>query len=320
MPETLTASRTAPAPRKKSIPPYVRRNYIQCYLMLAVPIIGFVLFSAYPLYWLIEKSWFHWNGITWRYVGWANYLEVVQSPIFHRAIVNTFIFFGKLAIEIPLAFLLALILNKPFRGNPIIRGMLFLPGITSIAVMSVVFFVLLQPYAGFINQFFMSIGILKAPIDWLGSRFYGLLSCIVVSVWQHVGLNMLLILAGLCSISPEYYEAAEIEGITPWKKVWLITIPTIAPYLQMVVMLAIIGTMRVSDLIIVLTGGGPSFDTEVLMSYVFHRFFGMGSGDNVVYNYGLASAGAIITGIIVCIITAIYLILSRKANENVEGK
>jgi len=301
---------------KKPIPPYIRRNYVQCYLMLIIPIVGFILFAAYPLYWLIEKSWFHWDGIVWKYVGWANYKEVLTSPIFRMSIANTFIFFGKLLLEIPLAFLLALILSKPFRGNHLIRGMLFLPSITSIAVMSIVFFVLLQPYAGFINQWLMKIGLLSAPIDWLGSRFLGLLSCIIISVWQNVGLNMLLILAGLCSISPEYYEAAEIEGITPWQKVWMITIPTIAPYLQMVLMLAIIGTMRVADLVIVLTNGGPGFDTEVIMSYVFHRFFGTGSGSNPVFNHGLAAAGAVIAGIIVAVVTMIYLYLSRRATEN----
>lgn len=287
--------------------------------MLIIPMTGFILFAAYPLVWLIQKSWFHWDGITWEYAGWKNYLEVLTSPIFHLALVNTCIFFGKLLVEIPLAFLLALILNNPFRGNHVVRGMLFLPGITSISVMSVVFFVMLQPYSGFINQVLMNVGLLNAPVDWLGSRFWALLSCIIISVWQNVGLNMLLLLAGLCSIPKDYYEAADIEGANAWQKVWQITIPTLAPFLQMVVMLAIIGTMRVSDLIIVLTNGGPGFDTEVLMSFVFHRFFGMGSGGVVVHNHGLAAAGAVVTGLIVALVTALYLFLSRRATDNAVG-
>lgn len=301
--------------RRRRVPPYVRASCIQSYLMLLIPFLGFVLFAAFPLAWSIQKSFYSWNGIRWRPAGLEKYVDVLTDRVFHTAVANTFIFLLKLVVEIPLAFTLAVILSRRFIGRNLVRGALFLPSVTSIAVMSVVFYVILQPYSGFINQFLMKMGVIRAPIDWLGTRLTALGSCMAISIWQYTGLNMLFILAGLQSIPVEYYEAGQIEGMNWWQSVWYITIPSIAPYLQVIVMLGIIGTMKVADLILVLTNGGPGYETEMMMTYVFHHFWGSGRGEKAVADWGMGAAGAVISGIIVAIVTLIYLYTTRKSSE-----
>ncbi|MFP4017433.1 MAG: carbohydrate ABC transporter permease [Halanaerobiales bacterium] len=303
--------------RKKSgLPPYFRKNYIHSYLMLLIPMIGFLLFSAYPIIWMVKHSFYTYDGVSWRFEGiLENYITILSNPIFLKSILNTFIFFGKLLVEIPLAFILALLLNRALPGRNFIRGAIFLPNVTSIAVMAVVFYVLLQPFSGFINQFMINIGILAQPVDWLGSRWMALGSCMLISIWKNLGLNMLLILAGLQTIPTDFYEAGELEGITFWQKIRMIIIPYLRPYLQVIVMLGMIGTLKVADLIIVLTNGGPGTETEVMMSFVYHRFFGRGGGNTGVLNLGEAAAGAVIAGSIIAIVTLIYLYINRRSSD-----
>ncbi|MFW5991667.1 MAG: carbohydrate ABC transporter permease [Halanaerobiaceae bacterium] len=302
--------------KKESVPPYVKKNYFQSYMMILVPMIGFVLFAAYPIIWMIKNSFYFWDGIRWSYVGIENYVKMINNPIFLKSIANTFIFFAKLLIEIPLAFILALLLNRPMRGRNFFRGALFLPNVTSIAVMAVVFYVMLQPFSGFFNQLLVQIGILSGPVDWLGSRWLALGTSMMVSVWKFMGLNMLLILAGLQTIPEQLYEAGELEGMNFWQQMRMLVIPYLAPYLQVIVMLGMIGTLKVADLILVLTNGGPGTDTEVMMSFIYHRFFGRGGGATGVMNIGEAAAGAVISAIIIAIVTVIYLYVSRDSSAD----
>lgn len=232
--DTLTV-----APRRETMRPGASRHG-RLYLMLAPNVILFLLFTVYPIGWALRYMFYDWDGLTQpTYVGLDNFVRIFShDPVFWQSVVNTFVIAsGKLFITIPLSLGLAVLLNEKLRGRNILRAIYFMPTIMGAAVMSLVFYLIFNPYNGAVNQLLKAIGAVHKPIDWLGVG-YAMFTVIVVAVWGAIGNYMVIFLAGLQTIPTELYEAAALDGADKGQQFLYITIPQLGPVTQIVLPLS----------------------------------------------------------------------------------
>lgn len=292
-----------------------KQEDVAAYLMMAPALLPFLVFSLIPLGWVVYVSFNHYNGFstpTW--AGLDNYANVFQDSAWWKSVGNTFIFAtGKLIIEIPLALVLAVILNQKIVGSSIFRAIFFLPSVTSIAVMSVIFVFIFRPYQGILNGILQSLHLIPRPLDYLGQPASAMLSVIGVGIWQGFGINTVLFLAGLQTIPKDVYESAAIDGANPLQKLWYVTIPMLGPSLRIVVLLALVFTLRSFDVVKVLTDGEPFGSTEVMFTYIFNYFFVQNIGAQ---QYGYGAALGVVAAILIAAIALVYNLWTRKLQGN----
>ncbi|MGG6310205.1 carbohydrate ABC transporter permease [Paenibacillus macerans] len=285
-------------------------------LFLFPSVILTLALGIYPLIWMLRYMFYDYVGYGEAlFVGLDNFRRLAGDEQFWASVGNTFIFAGgKLLLTIPLSLLLAVLLNGKLRGRNLLRGIYFMPTVISTAVISVVFYNIFNSYNGMINQLLMKYHIIGQPIDWLGPK-HAMLTVIIVAVWGAVGNYMLLFLAGLQSIPQDLYESAAIDGAHAGQRFWHITIPMLGPVMQMIIMLAIIASLKGYESIMVITEGGPIGKTEVMYLYLYKLLFPVSTGSPVTQQFGYGSAVGFATAIIVGAITAGYYFLSKKMNK-----
>ncbi len=296
----------------------VTSDRIQEVLMISPMFIGFLLFSIYPIIWVLRWAFFKYNGYsTPVFIGFDNFVRAfARDPSYWSALGNTFIIAGlKMVVEIPLALILAVFLNNKVRFSSAFRVVYFLPSVFSIAVVGLIFSIMFSSYNGIINAVLRQFNLTATNIGWFSDKWHALFVIILVSLWTTFGLNMIYFLTGLQNIPAAMYESASIDGASETQMFFHITIPLVAPVLQLVIMLSVLGTLKMTDLILVLTNGAPGGSTEVVMTDIFKYFFSYGDNAARDVQYGYASALAVITAIILCIVTVIYLRASRKMQE-----
>lgn len=294
---------------------YGIKEHLQPYVMLLPSLIGMALFVVYPMLWVLSLCLFRYDGIRpAEFIGFYHFIRIfTRDPRYWTAVVNTFILsIGKLSIELPLALVLAYILDKKFRFRSLFRTIFFLPTIISVAIVGVIFYFIFATYDGIVNGLLLKLHLISRPIDWFGSKWTAMFAIGATSIWQNFGLVMIFFLTGLQSIPKEVYDSAEIDGAAELQKFFRITIPMLGPVLQVVVMIALLGSLKVTDLVLVLTRGGPAGKTNVMMSYVYYEFFSSNIGTNAAYGYG--AAVAVVTSIILGIVTVLYLRYTRKSS------
>lgn len=283
--------------------------------MIAPMTIGFLLFSVYPILWVLRWSCFDYNGFSAPvFTGMENFIRVfTRDPSYWNSLTNTFIIAGiKMVIEIPLALLLAVAVNSRIKGSAFFRVVYFMPSVFSIAVVGLIFSILFSAFNGIVNSALRSLGIISRNISWFGDKQHAMAVIILVSLWTTFGLNMIYFLTGLQNIPKSLYECASIDGASSTRQFFSITLPLISPTLQLVLMLSVLGTMKMTDLILVLTNGAPGGTTEVVMTYIFKYFFSYGENAARDVQFGYASAMAVVTAVILGIVTVIYLRISRN--------
>ncbi|MFD0678237.1 MULTISPECIES: carbohydrate ABC transporter permease [unclassified Paenibacillus] len=293
------------------------REYGLPYLMIMPTIVFLLLFAIYPLAWAFKYMFFDYDGFTQaKFIGMDNFVRLFTRDMeYWHSVWNTVVFtLGKLVIVIPLSLILAFILNNKLFAKNTIRAIIFMPTIISTAVISLVFYLMFNSYNGIINNMLMSIGLIHSPIEWLGVK-YSMLTAILVAIWGAVGNYMVLFIAGLQGIPNDLYEAASIDGANKPQQFWHVTIPLLGPVLQMIVMLAIVNTLKSYESIMVLTAGGPGGKTEVMYLYIYKLFFPVSEGDAVVQQYGYGAAVGFTSALIVSVLTGLYLYISRKSSE-----
>jgi raffinose/stachyose/melibiose transport system permease protein len=205
----------------------------------------------------------------------------------------------------------AVFLSEKIKGFTFFRTIFFLPSMLSVAVMGIMFFYLFGSYNGVINEVILFFG--GNRISWFTDPVLSMIVLMIASIWQNFGLNMLFFMTGLQSIPNEMYEAASLDGVNGRQQFFHITIPMLGPVMQMVVMNALLGSLRVTDLILVMTDGRPDGTTEVMMSYIYKQFFSTGMGR--ANNYGYASVMIIMTALILSVVTVMYLRTTKKGSE-----
>lgn len=229
---------------------------------------------------------------------------------FWRAWLTTFEFaLLKLPIELPLAIILAVFLNRKIKGRDFFRSLYFMPGIISVAIIGLIFSNMFE-YFGFINAILGKMGIIEGGMDWLATKKSAMLLLVIASTWASFGCNILYCLAGLQNISEDLYEAARIDGATSLQIFWKITLPLMLPVLQVIILLAINGTLATNDFVLVMTNGAPGGQTNLIASYLTKKFM-PGFAESSVINVGYGASVYLLNSVIHTIIAVGYFKLSN---------
>lgn len=289
------------------------------YLMLLPNIILFAAFTVYPLIWVLRYMFFDYRGYGEPvFVGLANFSRVMRDEVFWSAVKNTFVYvFGKLIFTIPIAFLLAFVLQKNSKLNAVAQSVVFTPTIMSQAVMALIFYLLFNTYNGEVNRILMKLGIIQQNVNWLGVD-NAMTTVIMIAVWGAVGNYMVYFIAGLTGISQDVFESAKLDGANGFQTLFRITLPLLAPVMKMILMLALVNSFHDMQSIMVLTEGGPMGATNVMFLYIYQLFFPVSAGSTVVQEFGYGAAVSLVAACIVGIFTGLYLILAKKMDSITE--
>jgi raffinose/stachyose/melibiose transport system permease protein len=274
---------------------------------MALPaLLLFAVFFLIPLAQGIGISLTDSNGVAKpNFVGLQNFADFFRDDRAKRDIANTVLFAAASAPLLNLFGLAyALLLDRPFPGRNAVRAIVYLPAVISPLIMGYIWYFLLQPGRGFLHQVGERYGIGALQTDWLGSASTTLWVIVLVNVWQYVGMTMIVYLAGLQSIPGEVLEAARIDGAGYWTTLRSITIPLLAPSININVVTNIIGSLSVFDIIVALTDGGPGYSTESLSLYIMRMLYGSFTG--------YSTAVAILLFLIILVPVSVYLMLMRR--------
>ena len=240
------------------------------------------------------------------FVGFENYASVVTDPIFAKALANTAIFtVASIAFQFAIGMLLALFFHKNFPLSGVLRGLLLMPWLVPLIVSSATWKSMLDQDTGIVNVFLQSIGLIDAPIPWLSSTDFALIAVIIVNIWVGIPLNVTLLYSGLQDIPDELYEAGALDGATGWKAFWQITWPNLRAVVTIVLMLGVIYTLKVLDIILALTGGGPANATQTIATMSYQRSF-------VEFKFGQGAALSNILILISLVFAVVYLRFNRR--------
>ncbi len=274
-------------------------------LCVAPVVCGTVLFDYLPILWGFLISLTRWDGLRpWTFRGLDNYVALFTSNREYLESLGATVYFtvGATLGAMVLGMLLALLVNQPLRGIGFFRAAYFLPVITPVIAVGVVWRFMFNPQFGPIGQVFGLVG-LPAP-DWLRSTALAMLAVIIVDIWQRAGYNMVLFLAGLQGIPREITEAARVDGANRWQLLRGITLPLLTPTIFFVLIISLINSFQVFGLIYMLTGGGPGTATTVYVYYLWELGFQQ-------FQFGAAAAMAYVLFLVIAAITALQWWLSR---------
>lgn len=268
-------------------------------VFLAPAVIIYTVFMIYPLIDSLRLGFYGTDPDDQTqeiYVGTANYEKLLTNdqwaPRLTGAIRNNFVFFAiHMLVQNPIGLILAVLLSSPYiRGRAIFRTLIFTPTVLSVVLVGFIWRLILSPLWGISGDFLAIFGIDNQP--WLGQQDTALITLGFVSVWQYVGIPMMLFLAALINIPEELVEAARVDGATAWGVFWQIKFPLILPTVGIVAVLTFVGNFNAFDLIFTTQGAlaGPDFSTDILGTFFYRTFFGhqLQTGDP---NMGAAIAG-----------------------------
>ncbi|HEX8510151.1 MAG TPA: sugar ABC transporter permease [Propionibacteriaceae bacterium] len=241
------------------------------------------------------------------FVGAANYVQVMTDQLFGKAMVNTALFtLGSILGQFVIGMALALFFHRNFPLSGVIRALFLLPWLLPLIVASASWRSMLEQDSGIINVALQNFGIINSPIPWLTSPDVALFSVILVNIWIGIPFNMTLLYSGLQAIPGELYEAGALDGATRWKAFRNITWPSLRPVVSVVLVLGVVYTLKVIDIILGLTGGGPSNATQTIATQSYERSF-------VDFKFGQGAAFSNILIIISLVFAIIYLRINRRA-------
>lgn len=281
-------------PRGFNLGRWWQRNQIKIvpYLYIAPFFILFFIFLAYPVFDSFRLSFFRQQGITTpEFIGLDNYINLMSDPRFKQSLINTTVYaLGSVLLQVPLAFVLAAVVNSwlvpSLNAKSFYRLAFFVPLLTSGVVVALMFGILYDQNSGLLNNYLVSWFGEEWRIGWLRDRRVVKLSIIILLIWQFTGLNSLYFLAGLQNIPKEMNEAASIDGANWWTILWRITIPLLRPVILFVVITAINGSYQIFTQPYLLTGGGPSDQSLSMVMYLYNTgfsYFNLGYASSIGY-------------------------------------
>jgi multiple sugar transport system permease protein len=279
-----------------------RQDKTVAVLLLAPALLYLIVMSIYPTIWSLWLA-FH-NYLVYQpdkasFAGFDNFTDLLDSEVFQQSFRVTLAFSAiAVSIECVLGLAIAVLLDREMRGANLLRTLLIVPVMISPVGMGLTFRYIFAPTYGLLTYLMQSVGLPTA--DWTVSTVWALPAVIFIDVWQWTPFVALILLSGMQSVSVEVTEAAELDGLSEWQKLWRIVMPLIRPVVMVVVLIRLIDSIRMFDLVFVVTRGGPGSTTEVLsvMSYVT----GFSEGD-----MGSAAAIAWVTVVLVNVLVAIFL-------------
>ncbi|NUU09851.1 carbohydrate ABC transporter permease [Curtobacterium flaccumfaciens] len=282
-------------------------------LFLLPAVLFLLLFFGYPVVKNIVMSFqayttstFYTGEAPW--VGLANYASVVSSQLFGTAMLNTALFtIGSIVGQFVLGLLLALFFRRNFPLSGLLRSLLLLPWLLPLIVSSAVWKWMLDQDSGVVNQFLGTFGIPSVP--WLTSPAVALITVIAVNIWIGIPFNTTILYGGLQDIPTELYEAAALDGATGWKAFWAITWPMLRPVVSVTLVLGVVYTIKVLDIILGLTNGGPANATQTIATQSYDLSFKQ-------FDFGQGAALSNILIVISALFAIVYLRLNRKAVDD----
>ncbi len=303
---TLAKQATRPDPRAARRAGRRRRSSYPHWFYLPAAIIYATLFLL-PTCASFFFSLTRWTLFDYEFIGFENFTQFFQEPALVKGLTNTLIYAVVTSgSKVVLGLLLGVLLTSQIIGRGFLRSVVFFPVLVSLIGVGITFTALMHPTEGVINEALALVGI-EGPA-WLTDPSFALLSVALVDVWQGVGLATVIYIAGIVSIPEEYYEAAQVDGASPFQRFWHITLPLARPAMVTVIVLSLIGGLRSFDLIWSMTGGGPGFTSDVIASVIYKQY--------QAGFYGLSTAGNVVLFLLVsAIVVPLFWFLSRKETE-----
>jgi len=235
-----------------------------------------------------------------------------NDPVFWPSFKRTMLFVLFSVIEIPFALFLAMLLSRVLRKPNFLISSYFLPVILSVAVVGQLWKSIYNPASlgGMLNKILLSLGLDNWALNWLTDPNVAIYAIIFVALWQYLGYHVLIQFTGVQNIPSDIYEAAKIDGAEGLKADWLITLPLVMPVFKISIVLAVIGSLKAFDTIIVMTGGGPANSTDVISTYMYNLSFQS-------YKYGYGSAISAVLVVLCLVFTILINLIFKRAEKSV---
>lgn len=279
----------------------------KAWLYLAPALIAILVFSVYPLIRTFVMSMQNNNILNPTYVGFKNFPIVLNDPLFRRAMVNTLVYSVTVVpLSIIISMFIALVLNTNIKGGKFFETLFFIPYLTSVIAIGIVFRYLLHGQYGFVNYLLGFVGI--GPIDFLNDPQYNMVALIIFGVWNALAFNIIVILAGLRSIDRNYYKVAEMFGASPWEQFRKITLPQLKSIITFLFLTSFISAFKVYNSIFALFNGRAGVGNKLVTAvfYIYNKFY-------VEYRYGQAMAAGVILFLFLLVLT----FLQKKIIERI---
>lgn len=281
------------------------------YLYLLPLLIFIVAFLIYPLVFNTFDSFENLNlnnfvnGVN-QFVGFNNYTNLFSKGSFYTALYNTFVFTViSIFFQFTTGFLIALLFNRSFPLKNLLIGFIMVPWFTPSVVYGE-FFRFLFGNEGILNNVLMFVGFIHNPINWITSPILVIFSLTMANIWLGIPFNFALLYTGLKGLPSEVLEAADIDGANRWQKVLYVILPMLKPVVFVTLILGTIGTVKVFDLVWIVTQGGPANSSQLFSTLSYTFAFGT-------FNFGLAAATILIMSLIVIAITSIFFIFQPRS-------
>jgi multiple sugar transport system permease protein len=273
------------------------KRYSTPYWFLLPGMAVFVTTIIFPIFKAFQISFYEWKvlpGIESPFLGFGNYTRALHDPIFWKGLGNSgFYMLVTVPPQIILGLMAAMLLNKKIAGRTTFRVLFYLPVVTSWVVVSILFRYLFSGEGGLFNWILKDVlHLVQNDVQWFGSRWPAMLAISALGIWKGIGWSMIIFLAALQNVSPELEEAAAIDGANAWQRFRVVTLPSIRRTATFISIMLVIGGFNVFLSVFLMTDGGPSNETEVVLTYMYRQAFSF-----LDFGYGSALA-FLLTGII----------------------
>lgn len=297
--------------------PRARRQPKALYLALLPGLLLAGLFTFYPIVAAGYYALFDWSGFNSPrvFVGLENFARLMNDPFFWAAFRRSLVFLlGTVPLQMFISLWLAVALNnRLLKLSNVFRTLIFLPVVTPVAVIGIVWTFLLSPFNGPINGLLLDMGLLSRPIDFLGSSDTVMPSVILVYVWKWLGLTMIYWLAALQTVPDDVYEAARLDNCKGARLLAFVVLPIIRPFALVILLISAVGALNVFPLIMSMTNGGPFFSSEVIEIFIYRSAFATAEGTRT--QLGYAAAAGVLFGLLIMSLTLLQALVSQKAKS-----
>jgi sn-glycerol 3-phosphate transport system permease protein len=306
---TIAAAADAGAglsPRRAGMSRRTRRDALTFIAFVAPNFLLLAVFTFWPVLYSLYLSFFKWNMIAKRktFLGLGNYRAMVADPVFWMVVRNTFVLaMGTVFVTLAIALALAVVLNRRMPGRSLYRAIIFSPTFTTSVAVAMVWGWIFEPNFGLLRVFLNRIG-LTSP-KWLADVHWALPAIMIVVIWSGLGYAMVIFLAGLAGIPVELYDAARVDGASPWQTFWKLTFPLLSPTTFFLVVTSVISALKAFDVVAIMTYGRPLNSTNVYVLYLYQNAFDW-------FRTGYASALALVLFVVILAITLGQMQLSKR--------
>lgn len=296
---------TAKRPRKR-----VNSDFFVRWSFMAPAIVLLIALLAYPIFYTLDISFSKFEITTFgagEWVGLENYREVVSDYRFWDSMKVTLIYLVfALPIQVVLGFLIAYLINAPWRGQGLLRALFIIPMVVAPVVAGGMWRMILDPLWGILNYWLGLIGL--GPLDWFGDANLAMAAIIIIDTWRWTPFIVLIATAAMLALPKDVFEAAKIDGCNWWSTLWSVAVPLLVPVIAATFVIRWLGAVKMFDIVLAATYGGPGKATNVVNLFIYEEAFRS-------LRFAEAAAMAVIVLVITMVLTGIFLRGSRKLEE-----